>query len=86
VGSIDAGNGVLTGLIVVLVVLALAIVFVFPLVLFAAEFVLALALVGVKALLGRWTVVAGTDRGRATWKVRGNGRSRNWLRRPLTAP
>jgi len=35
-----------------------------------------LVLLGVKALPGRWTVVAESGRGRATWKVRGNRRSK----------
>jgi hypothetical protein len=88
IGPVDAGGGGFAALIagiVLLVVLALVIVFVFPLILFAAELVLALALVGVKALLGRWTVVAETDRGRATWKVKGSRRSKELVAAVATA-
>jgi hypothetical protein len=75
--DVDAGGflvSIVAGIVLAIVV-TVAIVLVLPLIAFVAELLIAVALVGVKALLGRWTVVAETGRGRATWRVKGSRRS-----------
>ena len=49
----------------------LAVAFVWPLIVFAAEVLVAVAAVCVRAALGRWTVVAESMYERRSWPVRG---------------
>jgi hypothetical protein len=70
----DSLESLVIGLLVV-VALAFAFVFVWPLVVLIAEFVLAIGLVVVRLLFGRWTVVAETTGERRSWRVRGHRES-----------
>ena len=74
----STGDGGLAGLVVGLIVvlmLALSVAFVWPLVVLIAELVGAILLLAVRLVLGRWTVVAETTGERRSWRVRGNGKS-----------
>jgi hypothetical protein len=64
----------------VLFAVALAVVVVWPLVVLPAELVVVLALVGARLALGRWTVVAESDRARMAWKVKGGRRADDLIR------
>ena len=58
--------------------LALSIAFVWPLIVFVLELVIAAVVLALRFVLGRWTVVAETTGERRTWSVRGNRESRRF--------
>jgi hypothetical protein len=76
----EAGLAGLVVGIVLVVVFAVVVLLVWPLVLLAAELVVALALIGVRLALGRWIVVAESDRGRRLWHVKGSREAKDLVR------
>ncbi|MGZ4397265.1 MAG: hypothetical protein ACXVZ1_02500 [Gaiellaceae bacterium] len=58
-----------------MLVVGLALLFVFPLIVLLAELLIALFAVGLKLLLGRWTVVAESGDERLSWPIRGGARA-----------
>src|SRR5437763_543721 len=69
--SEGGGLGELIGGLLIVATIALSIAFVWPLILLLLELVAAVVLIGVRFLLGRWTVVAETVGERYSWHVRG---------------
>jgi hypothetical protein len=74
-GASDGWEGILIGVAIFLAIVLL-IVAVWPLLILVAELVIALLVVGVRLVLGRWTVVAETPGGRYEWHVRGRSKSK----------
>jgi hypothetical protein len=69
------GLGDLAVGVVVVVTLVLSVAFVWPLIVLLVELLAALILIGVRFLLGRWTVIAETRGERNAWPIRGRARA-----------